>query len=95
MAKKQFDYATFFYKIFLLVLIGTQIHLLFHHNNDLHFGGIIIIVMSLIYLIFRFYLLYKLGHKAKYLSLTLSQFLQKRDEYDAKCKEECDDNVKF
>lgn len=85
-----FDSATFFYKVFLLVLIYAQIHLLTNHYDDLHLIGEVIIFILLIYLIFRFYLINRLGNKAKYLSLTLTEFLAQREFYDAKCKAERD-----
>lgn len=53
-------------------------------------GGVL-----LVYLVFRFYLLNKLGGRAKYLSLTLSEFLQRRGDCDDKGKDEYDEDVKF
>ena len=82
MTKKYFDYATFFYKLFLLILIIAQIHLIYYHEHELHLIGEIISYVLLFYLIFRFYLLHKLGKQAKYLSITLAQFLQKRKEFE-------------
>lgn len=90
MGNINFDSATFFYKVFLLVLICTQIHLLFFHGADLHIIGEAGTIILLIYLIFRFYLLNRLGNKAKYLSLTLAEFLAQREIYDAKCKAQRD-----
>jgi len=84
------DYTTISYKIFLIIMILSQAHLILCHVNELHLVGEIISCALLVYLVFRFYLLNKLSVEAQHLSLTLHQFLQKDKKQCDDCKKNCD-----
>lgn len=85
MTKTSFDFITFFYKIFLLTLLSSQLYALYNDLGD-DFTLMINGVLS-VYLVFRLYLLVRLGNKAKSLSVTLSEFLEKRLECNRRCDE--------
>jgi len=88
----KFDYATFFYKTFLLILISAQLYSIYFQVINLY--TILINILLSAYLIFKYYLLQNLNVKAKNLSLTLPEFLIKRGE---KCDDFCKkcNNVKL
>ena len=82
MLNTSFDYTTFFYKIFLLILIGMQIYSLVNYLDDM-----LIITMNsvlLTYFTFRFYLLVKLSKRANRVGISLPIFLEKC--YYKKCE---------
>jgi len=83
------DYATILYKIFLIIMILGQAHLILCHVNELHLVGGIISCMLLLYLVFRLHLLNKLSAEAQHMSMTLHQFLQKDKKECDDCKKNC------
>lgn len=90
MLNTSFDYTTFFYKIFLLILIATQIYSLTYYLGDMF--TLTVNAILLIYFTFRFYLLVKLSKRANRLALSLPIFLEKC--YCDKCCNKCDCDVK-
>ncbi len=87
MAKGKFDYLTFFYKAFIVFLFIAQGYSLFFLAINLFTLSVNALVM--IYLSFRFYLLVNLSKKASKASMSLPEFLAKRNIECAKCKGEC------
>jgi Flp pilus assembly protein TadB len=90
MTKNTFDYTTFFYKMFLVFLFAAQIYCIFFQAINV-FTIFVNGVLGL-YLIFRFYLLVKFKKRANKLSMTLPDFLYKRNvigEVCKKCGESC------
>lgn len=74
--KKKIDRATIIYKIFLIIMIASQIYplvfVLFPPEGMLIHGILVI------YLIFRFYMLNRMKNEAMKLDLTLTEFLTER-----------------
>lgn len=91
MTTPPFDFITFFYKIFLAILIVAQLYPLYYKLGDeltMIMNGVLFV-----YFIFRLYLLFKLGRKAESLSITLPEFLERRLACE-KCCHKCNCNVK-
>jgi hypothetical protein len=75
--KKKIDTATILYKIFLISMIFTQVY-------PIVFGIILweeIVIHGIIsiYLLFRYYMLVRMRKRATTLDLTLTEFLQERE----------------
>tara|TARA_R110000851_G_scaffold196444_2_gene347377 strand:- start:18687 stop:18977 length:291 start_codon:yes stop_codon:yes gene_type:complete len=87
MTNLKFDYMTFFYKVFIAILIVAQGYALVFGVVNLF--TLFVNFITIGYLLFRFYLLVKLSKRAKKLYMTLPEFLVKRNvkfELCDKCK---------
>lgn len=88
MAKGKIDYATFFYKVFIVFLILAQGYsLLFAVVNGF---TLIVNFVIMVYLVFRFYLLVNLSKEAKKVFMTLPEYLARR-KIDFELCEKCKD----
>ena len=75
--KRKIDRATILYKIFLIFMIFTQAYPIIFVL--ISWQGIMIHTTLTIYLIFRYYMLVRMRKRAIKLDLSLTEFLQERE----------------
>lgn len=75
--KKNIDIASILYKIFLILMIVSQIVPIIFITLPVF--GILVHIILTIYLIFRYYMLVRMKNRAIEFDLTLTEFLQERE----------------
>jgi hypothetical protein len=75
--KRKIDRATILYKIFLIFMIFTQAYPIIFVL--ISWQGIMVHTTLTIYLIFRYYMLVRMRKRAIKLDLSLTEFLQERE----------------
>ena len=75
--KRKIDRATILYKIFLIFMIFTQAYPIIFVL--ISWQGIMVHTTLTIYLIFRYYMLLRMRKRAIKLDLSLTEFLQERE----------------